>query len=259
MKPRVLTITSGKGGVGKSTLAVNLAVKLSEMGKNVLLVDADANLGSLDLMLGISPKWRLRNVLEDELDVEDALVSPYPRLKVLAGNSGDTDYPLMDVGRQNRFLEELTNTEEPFDVLLIDTAAGLSKEIVNYAIHSEEVLIVTNAEPTSVMDAYAVMKVIWASDSGIPMSFFMNAVRIPQQAEEAAEKLQMAVSHFLNITAHHRGSVPFDESVSQSILQQQPVVMFAPCSAAALSIQSIAQNLSMTSAPHRIAARTASQ
>jgi flagellar biosynthesis protein FlhG len=165
----------------------------------------------------------------------------------------------MDVGRQNRFIEELTNTEEPFDLLLIDTAAGLSKEIVNYAIHSDEVLIVSNAEPTSVMDAYAAMKMIWASNSETPLSFFMNSVRNPQKAEEAAEKLQMAVNHFLKITAHNRGSVPFDESVSESIVQQQPVVVFAPYSAAALSFQSIAKKFNLTSAPQRSAARTASR
>jgi len=254
--PRVMTITSGKGGVGKSTIAVNLALTLSEFGNNVLLVDGDANLGSVDVMLGVSPKWRLRNVLENELTVEDALVSPYPRLKVLAGNSGDSDYPLMDLERQSRLLDELTSTEEHFDLVLIDTAAGLSREIVNYAIHSHEVLIVTNAEPTSVMDAYAAMKMIWASCSETPLSFFMNAVRNPKEAADAAEKLQMAVTHFLNIRVKNLGSIPFDESVPESILRQQPVIVSAPYCAAALSIQAIAQRYHVPYAAQRKRERT---
>jgi flagellar biosynthesis protein FlhG len=237
------TVTSGKGGVGKSTIALNIAITLSELGNNVLLVDADANLGNLDVMLGISPRYRLHHVLRDEVDIEDALVAPIPRLKVLAGSSGESDYPLLDTERQNRFLIDLGRTEEMFDHVIIDTAAGLTKEIVNFAIHSSEVIVVTNVEPTAVMDAYAVMKIIWAGNPEIPLSFLMNGVRIPASADEAAEKLQLALFHFLKVKARYVGAVPFDEHVSQAVVQQRPVVSLYPRSAAALSIQSIVHAL----------------
>ena len=240
-KPHLVTITSGKGGVGKSTVALNLALSLSQSGKKVLLVDADANLANLDVMMGISPKWRLNHVLKGELGVEDALVSPFPRLKILAGSSGDPEYPLHDVEQQNRLLEELVSTEERFDLVLIDTAAGLNREIVNFAIHSDDVLIVTNAEPTSVMDAYAMMKIILAGNPDTQLSFIMNSVRQPHIADEAAEKLQAALNHFLKASALYAGFIPFDEHVLRAIAQQQPLVRLSPHSAAALSIQSFAR------------------
>jgi flagellar biosynthesis protein FlhG len=254
-RPHVVTVTSGKGGVGKSTVALNLAIKLSEMGQKVLLVDADANLGNIDLMLGISPKWRLGNVLRNEIEVEDALVNPLPRMKLLAGSSGEAEYPQIELERQSWLIHELAHTEERFDLVMIDTAAGLNKDIVHFAVHSDEVLVVTNAEPTSVMDAYAVMKMVWAGNPETRLGFVMNGVRVPPQADEAAEKLQMALKHFLRTSAHYLGSIPFDEAVSSAIVQQRPVLHVYPHSAAALSIQSFAHAFLFHSAAQRNAGR----
>jgi flagellar biosynthesis protein FlhG len=244
-RPHVVTVTSGKGGVGKSTVALNLAIKLSEAGKNVLLVDADANLANLDVMVGLSPQWRLNHVLRREIDLEDALVNPYARLKILAGSSGDPEYPLHDMEQQNRLLHELVSTEERFDLVMIDTAAGLNREIVNFAIHSDDVLVVTNAEPTSVMDAYAMMKIVLAGNPAVPLSFIMNSIRLPQLAEEAAAKLQKALRHFLNAEARYVGFVPFDESIPRAVTQQKPLVKIYPNSAAGLSIQSFARTFAV--------------
>ena len=249
-RPHLVTVTSGKGGVGKSTVALNLAIELSESGKNVLLLDADANLANLDVMMGISPKWRLNHVLRGELALEDALVGPFPRLKILAGSSGDLEYPLLGMERQNRLLDELLSTEERFDLVMIDTAAGLNKEIVNFAIHSDDVLIVTNAEPTSVIDAYAMMKIILACNPDIPLSFIMNSARFPQLADEAAAKLQMALGHFLKVKARYVGFIPFDEHVSRAVVQQQPLVRMYPHSAASLSIHSFAREFVFHSPSH---------
>ena len=257
-RPHVMTITSGKGGVGKSTVALNLALTLCGMGKKILLVDADANLANLDVMAGISPQWRLGNVLRKECTVEDALVTPFPRLKLLAGSSGEAEYPQTELERQNQLLEQLTNTEERFDMVIIDTAAGLTKEIVNFAVHSDEVLVVTNIEPTSVMDAYAVMKMVWASNPETPLSFVMNAVRQPKQADDAAEKLQLVLKHFLNASAHFHGSIPFDESVPRAIIQQQPVLHLYPHSAVAFAMHSFARTFLLHSAAFRMAGKTGS-
>ncbi|MCX6135313.1 MAG: MinD/ParA family protein [Ignavibacteriales bacterium] len=255
VRPHVVTITSGKGGVGKSTVALNLAITLSETGKNVLLLDADANLANLDVMLGISPKWRLNNVLRGELGIEDAVVSPYQRLKILAGSSGDPAYPQLDLEHQNRLMHDLVSTEEHFDLVVIDTAAGLSREIVNFAIHSDDVLVVTNVEPTSVMDAYAMMKIILAGNPGIPISFLMNAVRLAQCANEAAEKLQTALCHFLNAQASYIGFIPYDDNTLRAVVQQQPLVKLYPYSPAALSLRALARTFGAQVPSHTEARR----
>lgn len=257
-QPSLVTITSGKGGVGKSTVALSLAKKLSELGERVLLVDGDANLGNLDVMLGVSPKYRISHVLRQEIDIEDALVHPSPRLTFLAGTSGETDYPLIGLEQQTRFLDALCSTEEQFDLVILDTAAGLTREIVNIIVHSTEVIVVTNPEPTSVMDAYAVMKVVWASNPEIPMSFLMNAVRIPAQADDAAEKLRLALSHFLKSDAAYLGAIPYDEHVSQAVIAQRPVVDSYPHSAVSLSMQSLAQVFVRNSVSCRRAGRPVS-
>lgn len=151
--PYRISVTSGKGGVGKSTVALNLAIALCNYGQKVLLVDADSNLGNLDVLLGIAPRYRLGHVLHGKVDIEDALVSRYANLKILPGSSGDVDYPEMTTIVQQRFLQDLFSIEEHFDVLLIDTSAGLSKETVTYSLESDEAIVVTSIEPTSVMDS----------------------------------------------------------------------------------------------------------
>jgi len=254
-RPHVVTITSGKGGVGKSTLALNLAIKFAEAGKDVLLLDADANLANLDVMTGLTPKWRLNDVLKGNIGLEDAFVSAYPRLKILAGSSGDPEYPQPGLTQQNQLMRDLVSTEQRFDLILIDTSAGLSREIVNFAIHSDEALVVTNAEPTSVMDAYAMMKIILAGRSDIPLNFVMNAVRFPQAADDAAEKLRTALWHFLKAQARYVGFIPYDENIPRAVAQQQPLVKLYPHAAASIAIQSFARTFASHIPSHEAARR----
>ncbi len=242
-KPYMLTITSGKGGVGKSTIALNLAIKLCDLGKRVLLFDADANLAGIDVMLGISPRFRLSHVLRGERDIEDVLFSPYTRLKILAGSSGEVDYPILTGSVQSQLLDDLFMMEERFDVLLVDTGAGLNPEIIGYAERADETLVVTGVEPTAVMDAYAMMKVIIAGRGDAQISLLLNNARLPGEAEEAAAKLQLAVANFLKREIQYLGSVPFDPNVAKAVKLQLPVVRAFPLSAASLSLQSLAQML----------------
>ncbi len=254
--PYVLTVTSGKGGVGKSTIALNLAIALADLGKRVVLLDADANLGGLDVMLGVSPRHRLGSVLRGEMDIEDILIAPFPRLKVLPGNSGELDYPVLTPEKQHRLLDDLLLLEEPYDVLMIDTAAGLTPEIISYADRADETLVVTTVEPTAIMDAYAMMKVIFAANSDIPISLVVNSVQLPRDGAEAARKLQMAVTHFLRRDIAFLGSIPFDPAVQKSVIKQQPAVRLAPHSAVALSVQVLAQRFiqeSLSSTMRRVA------
>jgi flagellar biosynthesis protein FlhG len=242
-RPHVITVTSVKGGVGKSTVALNLAITFCDMGKRVILLDADANLGGLDVMLKLSPRFRLADVLREEVDLEDALMTPRAGLRVLAGNSGEVDYPLLTPGVQEKLIDEILGLKERYDVLMIDTAAGLTPEIIQFAEPADETLIVTTTEPTAILDAYAMMKVLWAARGDAAVNLIVNAVREPAEADETVNRLRLAVDHFLGRSFGYPGFVPFDPCVHKAIVQQEPVMTRFPRSGAALSIRAIGHAL----------------
>ena len=243
LRPHVITVTSGKGGAGKSTVALNLAIAFCDLGKRVILLDADSNLGGLDVMLKLSPHYRLADVLRDDVDLEDALMAPREGLRILAGNSGEVDYPLLTPGVQERLLNEILGLRDRYDVLMIDTAAGLTPEVIQFAEPADETLIVTTTEPTAILDAYAMMKVLWAERADATVNLIVNAVREPADADETVNRLRIAVDHFLGRSFGYPGFVPFDPCVHKAIVQQEPVITRFPRSAASLSIKAIGRSM----------------
>jgi flagellar biosynthesis protein FlhG len=241
----VVTVTSGKGGVGKSTLSLNAALSLGDLGMNVVLLDGDANLAGLDIMSGVTPRFRLGHVLRAECDVEDALVSIGKGVRLLAGSSGELDYPLLSPDAHHDLVAGIVGMDDPVDLVMIDTAAGLTPEIVAYAEDADTVLVVTGPEPTAVMDAYALIKVISMGGSALPVSVVVNAVRMPREGEETFAKLQSAVRHFLRRDIGYAGYIPRDERVGDAIRSQEPLVRRYPRSAAALSIHMMARTALM--------------
>lgn len=242
-KPHIITVTSGKGGVGKSIVALNLAVRLAELGNNTLIFDADENLASIDIMAGISPTLRLGNVLRGENDLEEVLVSPFENLSILPGNSGDSGYPKMTIEKQKELLNDLSCLEQRFDYIVIDTSAGLGDAVVNFAVHSHETLIVTNPGPTSVLGAYAIIKMIALFDAMVPLKVIVNNERVVGEAKETASKLQLAVKHFLDRSVQYLGSVPYDVNVWTAIVHQTAVVKEFPMSGASLALQMLAERI----------------
>ena len=239
-RPYIITVTSGKGGVGKSTLALNVSISASSMGRKVVLVDGDANLGGLDVMLGVSPRFRLSHVLRGERDLEEVLISPCAGLRVLPAASGEPDCPVMNPLRQQQLIEDLVQMEERFDILMIDTAAGLTPEVIGYAAIADETLVVSNTEPTAVMDAYALMKVLWGGKPDAEVRLVVSGARYPREADDVAGKLRMAVAHFLKRDLPYAGAIPYDPTVHQAILEQRPLSATFPRCAASLSIQALA-------------------
>jgi flagellar biosynthesis protein FlhG len=243
--PLVITVGSGKGGVGKSTIALNLAFLLHASGTRVLLFDGDLALGNIDIMLGAVPRFTVAHVLRNEMDIEDALISPVPGFALLSSGNAE-DPATIGVPELSQLIGRIRKMEEPADVVIMDTPAGLNNAIVSYSILADTTLVVTTSEPTAIMDAYALIKAIAREKRDHPISVIMNAVRVPREGEDAMEKLSRAVSHFLKREITCAGSIPLDEHVSRSIMRQEPLVNAFPRSGASLSLAAIARRMMST-------------
>lgn len=244
IKPHVWTVTSGKGGVGKSVIALNLALLMAEQGRKVLLVDADENLGKLDLLCSVSPVYRISDILTGKADVVDALVTIANNVQLLAGSSGLVMNSEISHADRQYLIERIQFAHNDGTDIIFDTGAGINNAVVQYASAANDVLIVSHHEPTAVMDAYATIKLI-AHQIAISASFslIMNNSVSPTESDEAAAKLQIAVSHFLHTSVEFLGSIPSDDHVSRSIREQSPLVKHYPYSAFGLSLRAISHRL----------------
>ncbi|HVN48875.1 MAG TPA: P-loop NTPase [Bacteroidota bacterium] len=249
--PFVVAIASGKGGVGKSTVALNTAITLSDLGNRVLLIDADHNMGNLHIMIGEAPRYNLADVLRGERDIEDVLLHPLPRLDILPGNSGDFNSPPMTEAAMKNFLHDVRALETEYDIILIDLSAGLSGKILAACLEADEAIIVTNDQPTAVMDAYAVIKMITAQQPQHAVSVVMSGAESPIAADDAMRKLQIAVEHFLHRNIQYLGTIPFDKNLQRAIQVQVPLVRLYPSSSAALNVAAIARQIVKKTTVHQ--------
>jgi flagellar biosynthesis protein FlhG len=247
----IIAIASGKGGVGKSTVALNTAIALSDLGKSVLLIDADNNMGNLHIMIGAAPQYGLADVLRGERDIEDVLLHPQPRLSVLPGSSGDFNYPSMTDMTMRNFLRDIKALEQEYDYVLMDLSAGVSGKIITACLEANEAVIVTNDQPTAIMDAYAVIKMIVLQQPHHPISVVMSGAESPITADDAMRKLQIAVEHFLHRKIQYLGTIPFDKNLLRAIQAQIPLVRLYPSSAAALNVAAIARQVTKKTILHK--------
>jgi flagellar biosynthesis protein FlhG len=245
----VWTVTSGKGGVGKSMFALNFSMSLAERGRTVLLVDADENLATLDVMLGVSPKFRIPDVLSGGVSLADAVTPSHPNVFLLAGSSGSANYPEITHQERNDFIRSIIADASGYSDIVFDTGAGIHDRVLAYAAAADEVIVVSHYEPVAVLDAYAAIKMIVAKNSDISLSVVMNKSTSPTESDEAAMKLQKAVKHFLSMTVQYLGVIPFDPAVGVSVVKQVPLLSMNHNSSAALCIRAITNALCTRPAP----------
>lgn len=240
---RVITITSGKGGVGKTNFAVNLGITLAKLGQKVLLVDADLGLANVDVMLGMIPKYNLGHVLLGEKKIADIIINGPEGMKIIPSGSGM--YKLANLGEKKlaQCLASLNELEKTTDIILIDTGAGLSKGVLKFVLAAGEVIIITTPEPTAITDAYGIIKVIAGTKRDLPIRVVVNMVKNEKEAGEVMQRLSAVSQRFLGMELVRLGFIPLDTVVSKAVKEQQPFVLGHPRSAVAQSINQIADQL----------------
>jgi flagellar biosynthesis protein FlhG len=247
--PRAVSVavTSGKGGVGKTNLSLNLAIELSRIGRRVLLVDADLGLANVDILLGITPKVTLEAVLRGECTIFDATVEGPEGLTLIPAASGIGESEAWRTGDREALLDDLARLERGFDLILIDTGAGISPKVTDFVVAADQALVVAAPEPTSIADAYAMVKVVLGMKPDLRAGLVVNRARSSREAYDVHAKFQQIVSRFLNTSVANRGHVLEDTAVEQAVRTQCPFVLGSPRSPSARCIAAIAREFSGTS------------
>jgi flagellar biosynthesis protein FlhG len=239
----VIAITSGKGGVGKSNVAVNLAVTLSQAGKDVVLLDADLGLANADVLCNLDLPSNLAHVIARKKDLGEVMVRAPGGFQLIGGASGLARMAdLSDFDRQ-RIVAALAEVEQSADVLLIDTGAGISPNVLCFTRAADHVLVVTTPEPTAITDAYAVIKVVSRDGAARRMSLLVNQVRSQGEARVVYERIAKVAKQFLGVTIYDAGYVFHDEQVSLAVRRRQPFVLTAPRSPASVCVSQLANRL----------------
>ncbi len=250
---RVITVTSGKGGVGKTSVSVNLAISLARLGKKVVILDADFGLANIEIMLGIRPQFNLADLMFRGKGMREIITYGPENIGFISGGSGINEMANLNKTQIVDLIQKMAELDQLADVVIVDTGAGIGNSVLEFVAASEEVLLVATPEPTSITDAYALLKSLNRNSSyqktQTVVELIANQVRGSGDASELHEKLGIVVSKFLNIDIDFLGSIPYDDNMSKAILRQEPVVLSAPESKASRSIMEIASKIGETELP----------
>ena len=239
-KTRVLAITSGKGGVGKSNVVLNLSIELAQRGRRVFLLDADMGLANVDVLLGITPQYTLEHVLNGEKSIQDVILTGPAGLQILPSGSGISELSELTFDQQRSLFSKLSRLGDDIDYLFIDTGAGISSNVLRFNTSAGEVLVVANPEPTSVTDAYALMKLLATKYQVRHFGLVANSVNSKADGLAVYQTLKQVCDQFLQAQLDFAGWIPLDSAMRKAVRAQSPVVIGAPSSRAARSLVRIA-------------------
>ena len=244
---RVITVTSGKGGVGKSSIAINLAMQFRKKGKSVIIFDADFGLANIEVMFGAIPKYNLADMIFRGKGFKDIIVEGPEGIGFISGGSGINGLDNMNREQVQYLVYKLKELETLADIIIIDTGAGISDSVLEFVASSGEVILVTTPEPTSITDSYALLKALNARESFdaeiCKIKVIANRVLNYDEGKNLFSKLEVVVTKFLNINLSFLGVIPMDMNMPKSIMQQKPVTMAYPNSAGAKAIERITEGL----------------
>lgn len=246
-KARVITVTSGKGGVGKTSISINLAIWLSRLGKRVVVFDADFGLANIEVMLGVRPQYNLADMMFRGKDLTDIITEGEEGISFISGGSGIQELASMNREQVMFLTSRLITLDKYADVVIVDTGAGISDSVLEFVLASTEVLLVATPEPTSITDAYALLKALnrkaefVKEDTSIKM--ISNRVNSAAEGQNLYEKMSVVSEKFLNIPITYLGPVPMDDQISKAVMRQKPVSVLNPDAPSSKAIRQIAEKL----------------
>lgn len=237
---KVIAVTGGKGGVGKSNVTLGLAFCMARQGKKVMILDADLGLGNIDVMLGIRPKLNLGHVFAGECDLKQTILEGPHGIRIIPATSGAQAMTELSRVDHANVIRAFSSLEDEMDVLLIDTAAGISDMVINFSRAAQDVIVVVCDEPSSITDAYALIKLLHKDHQVQRFKIVANMVRSYREGRELFAKLTLVTERFLNVSLELVACIPLDDKVRQAVRRQKIVVEAFPRSPAALAMSSLA-------------------
>lgn len=238
-RAKILTVTSGKGGVGKSNFTLNFALTLQNRGYKVLIFDADIGMANIDVLLGISAPYNLYHLLKKQKTIREIIHTTPEGLQFIAGGSGFTELLKLSDEELDYVDSQISVLTDEVDYVIFDTGAGLSRETVKFILAADETIVVTTPEPTSITDAYALIKMVSGMGENIPFRLVVNRVANAREGKQTADKIRLVAERFLNLYIPVLGYVEDDLHVSRAVKQQKPFIQAFPNSPASRTLRQV--------------------
>ena len=249
-RPRTIAVTSGKGGVGKSNIALNLAIALQNMGRQTCLLDANLGLGNIDLLCGLNGYWNLSHVVSGARRVSEIALEGPSGIRVIPGASGLFDSADCSPAAQREILAQLEEFEQHCEYLVIDTGTGIHRSVRQFASAAEMVLIVTTPEPTAIADAYATLKAFASGSEMWQPHILVNQADSPEQAREIIARIQQTAQTFLHLTVASAGSIPRDSALPAAVVRRRPLLAESTRTPAGLALEQLARRVVHATVSH---------
>ncbi|MEM7291855.1 MAG: MinD/ParA family protein [Pseudomonadota bacterium] len=240
---RVIAVTSGKGGVGKSNISVNVAVGMAHAGHKVMVMDADLGLANIDILLNIRPKYTLEDVINGDCSLEEVVVEGPEGIMIVPAASGVQRMAQLSHAENAGLIQAFSAFTHPIDTLIVDTAAGLSDSVMAFTRAAREVIVVVCDEPTSITDAYATIKVLSRDHKVNRFRVVANMARTMKQGRDLFHKLTLATDRFLDVTLEFSGVIPYDDVLVKAVRQQRAVIDAYPRSRAGMAFKKLVQKI----------------